>query len=115
MVYVLRVKQVFIIPLFALILVLAWSVASHAAPRSKQELEKEYFSASMRAVGKDAFPVLLNPSMGTVADGDKIIQANEWVIGIALNGEAKAYPIAVMGFHELINDSVGGHPITVCW
>ena len=29
--------------------------------------------------------------------------------------QAKAYPVDVMGFHELINDVVGGTPITVCW
>ena len=51
--------------------------------------------------------------MGKVEDGDRIFQPNEWVIGIALNGEAKAYPVDVMGIHELINDVVGGAPITV--
>ena len=82
---------------------------------SKQALEKEYFSSSFRAAPRDAFPVLFNPPMGTVEDGDRILQPNEWVIGIALKGEAKAYPVDVMGFHELINDVVGGTPITVCW
>jgi len=82
---------------------------------SKQALEKEYFSSSFRAAPRDAFPVLFNPPMGRVEDGDRILQPNEWVIGIALKGEAKAYPVDVMGFHELINDVVGGTPITVCW
>jgi hypothetical protein len=53
--------------------------------------------------------------MGTVADGDRFLRPSEWVTGIALNGQAKAYPITVMGFHELINDTVGGVPIAVCW
>ena len=82
---------------------------------SKQALEKEYSSSSFRAAPRDAFPVLFNPPMGKVEDGDRILQPNEWVIGIALKGEAKAYPVDVMGFHELINDVVGGTPITVCW
>lgn len=69
----------------------------------------------MQAVPRDAFPVLVNPPMGSTADGDKFLQANEWVIGVAANGEAKAFPITVMGIHELINDTIGGQPITVCW
>jgi hypothetical protein len=99
----------------ALAVFLAWTVAAHASGRAGDELEKEYHSASIRAVARDAFPVLFNPPMGTVADGDEVIRPNEWVIGIAMNGLAKAYPVAVMGFHELINDHVGGHPIAVCW
>ncbi len=91
------------------------NVAAQVGTRFRQELEKEYNSASMRAVAKDAFPVLFNPPLGTVSHGYKIIRPNEWVIGIAMKGEARAYPIAVMGFHELINDSVAGHPITVTW
>lgn len=86
-----------------------------ADQRSKQELEAEYRSGSFRAVGRDSFPVLFNPPMGTIAKGDRFIRPNDWVIGIALNGEAKAYPVTVMGFHELINDTVGGRPIAVCW
>ena len=82
---------------------------------SKQELEEEYFSSSFRAAPRDAFPVLFDPPMGNVEDGDRVLEPNEWIIGIALKGEAKAYPVDVMGFHELINDVVGGMPITVCW
>lgn len=100
---------------FGLLLGLAWSFPSDAAPLSRADLEKEYYSASFRAVGRDAFPVLHNPSMGSVKEGDRVLRPAEWVIGIAVSGEARAYPITVMGFHELANDRVGGLPITVCW
>ena len=40
---------------------------------SKQALEKEYFSSSFRAAPRDAFPVLFNPPMGKVEDGDRIL------------------------------------------
>ncbi len=113
--YALTTKQALFIMALGLVFILAWSFPSEGAPPSRAELEKEYFSASFRAVGRDAFPVLHNPLMGSVRDGDRVLRPNEWVIGIAFNGEAKAYPITVMGFHELVNDRVGGLPITVCW
>lgn len=104
---------------FKLIFLLAASLAlplpSLAQNRSRQDIEKEYFAYSQQAVPRDAFPVLANPPMGSVADGDKLFGPDEWVIGVAFNGEAKAYPVTVMGIHELINDSVGGQPIAVCW
>ena len=89
--------------------------ANAALASSTQELEKEYNGHSMRAVPRDAFPVLTNPAMSGAAEGDKFFRPNEWVIGVELNGAARAYPVTVMGIHELINDTVAGHPITVCW
>jgi hypothetical protein len=37
------------------------------------------------------------------------------VIGVALGGEAKAYPIVIMGVHELGNDVISDVPIAVTW
>ena len=37
------------------------------------------------------------------------------VIGVVINGDARAYPISLLDGHELVNDRVGGKPITVGW
>ena len=37
------------------------------------------------------------------------------VIGVALGEEAKAYPIAVLQRHEIVNDEVGGVPVLITW
>src|SRR3569833_2122490 len=37
------------------------------------------------------------------------------VIGVAINGEAKAYPIEVIGYHHQVKDTVGGSPIMVTY
>ena len=39
----------------------------------------------------------------------------ELVIGIALEGEAKAYPISVLRFREMVDDTLGETPILVTW
>lgn len=36
-------------------------------------------------------------------------------IGVARNGDARAYPVALLSHHELVNDTVGGKPVTVGW
>jgi hypothetical protein len=38
-----------------------------------------------------------------------------WVIGYVEGGQAKAYPVALLDHHELVNDTIGGKPITVGW
>ena len=37
------------------------------------------------------------------------------VMGVALNGEAKAYPVSLMQVREMVNDEVGGTPVLVTW
>lgn len=68
-------------------------------------------------MGRDAFPVFNNPRMLTAEAAEQAGQIfpRDAVIGIEHNGEAKAYPISVMGIHELGNDSIGGKPIAVSW
>ncbi len=37
------------------------------------------------------------------------------VIGYAVDGVARAYPIGLLDHHELVNDTVAGKPVTVGW
>lgn len=70
-----------------------------------------------QAVGRDAFPVFDDPRMLSIqeAEAGGAIFDRDAVIGVAHNGEAKAYPITVMGLHELGNDTIGGVPIAISW
>ena len=42
-------------------------------------------------------------------------QEDDIVIGIVINGEAKAYPFNIMNWHEIVNDTVGGVNVTVSY
>lgn len=37
----------------------------------------------------------------------------EFVIGLSISGESKAYPVNVLSRHEIANDTVGGVPVAV--
>ena len=43
------------------------------------------------------------------------LQGGELIIGISLGGEAKAYPITVLQFREMVDDDLAGIPILVTW
>ena len=66
---------------------------------------------------RDAFPVFDHPRMVSAAEAELsgLIQSRDAVIGITHGREAKAYPITVMGVHELGNDTIDGIPIAVSW
>lgn len=63
---------------------------------------------------KDGIPPIDNPKFETVSSvsdlGDQ-----EPVIGLEINGDARAYPLRVMTWHEIANDRVGGVPVAVTY
>ncbi len=47
--------------------------------------------------------------------GNNKVDPNRLVIGVSINGEAKAYPIQFLGYHHHIQDVVGGKPVLVTY
>lgn len=56
------------------------------------------------------------PSVLSMKGGaDNRVEPGRLVLGVAYNGEAKAYPIQFMGYHHQVRDSIGGKPIMVTY
>ncbi|MBK8904346.1 MAG: DUF3179 domain-containing protein [Anaerolineaceae bacterium] len=62
----------------------------------------------------DGIPALDNPHMLPAADAD-YMEPWEPVFGIALNGDARAYPLRILDWHEMANDVVGGVPVSLAY
>jgi len=63
---------------------------------------------------KDGIPALTNPKYLS-ADQADFMRDEEQVIGVNLNGVARAYPTRILSWHELVNDRFGGLPVLVSW
>lgn len=63
---------------------------------------------------RDRFPPLDDPEFLRGSEAENMAP-EERVVGVAVNGQAKAYPMSLMSFHELANDTVGGLPVAVSW
>lgn len=61
---------------------------------------------------KDGIPPIDDPVFASVGAVDDL-PPQEPVIGVILNGEAKAYPLRILMWHEIVNDEVGGVPVSV--
>jgi hypothetical protein len=60
---------------------------------------------------RDGIPALDHPPSLRASEaswGD-----DEPVLGVVVGGEARAYPVAILNWHELVNDTLGGEPILV--
>jgi hypothetical protein len=63
---------------------------------------------------KDGIPSIDDPKFIALADL-KGVAGTEPVIGFSHNGDARAYPLRILIWHEIVNDTVGGLPITVTY
>ncbi len=63
--------------------------------------------------GRDAIPALTDHDVLAAARADW--PDDSIVLGVVRNGEARAYPVAILDWHELVNDTLGGEAILVTY
>ena len=61
-------------------------------------------------VRQDGIPPLRNPAM-LAADDVGYLEDDHIVFGLSVNGDARAYPKRILGWHEMFVDVVGGVPV----
>jgi hypothetical protein len=64
-------------------------------------------------VPRDGIPALDDPSFVPIAAAADWLKDQEPVLVLDLNGVARAYPLQIMTWHEIVNDEVGGVPVAV--
>ncbi|MBI4312858.1 MAG: DUF3179 domain-containing protein [Chloroflexi bacterium] len=65
--------------------------------------------------GKDDIPPLDKPTFEDVERADAWLDDREPVQLVSFNGDVRAYPQQVLIWHEVVNDVVGGEPVTVTY
>lgn len=63
---------------------------------------------------KDGIPAILDPQFIPAQDATFLEDADE-VIGMVEKGVAKAYPLRILTWHEVVNDRLGDTPIAVTY
>ncbi len=59
---------------------------------------------------RDAIPAIKKPEHAP-ADKAPWVLDNQRVIGLVVNGEARAYPLYILSVHEMVDDVLGGVPV----
>ena len=62
---------------------------------------------------RDGIPPVDHPRFVTVEEASEWIADREPVIFLELNEDIRAYPLQIMVWHEIVNDTVGGVPVAV--
>jgi len=100
------------------------SLYSRIDPNFGSFLKPEYLSPNKMGVRleeitwggvkKDGIPPLDPPRM-TIPEVITYLQDDDLVFGVSINGDARAYPLRILGWHEMLNDVVGGVPVALAY
>lgn len=63
---------------------------------------------------KDGIPSIDNPKFVKAQDA-QFVSDGDFVIGLDINGETKAYPLFILVWHEIVNDRFGNTPVAVTY
>jgi len=64
-------------------------------------------------IGRDVIPAIDEPTIGGLEKARQVHDPREPMIRVTVNGETRAYPLSVLMWHEIANDTLGGVPIAV--
>lgn len=62
----------------------------------------------------DGIPPLDTPAL-IEADAAEYMLDTDLVFGVEINGDVRAYPLRIMGWHEMLNDVIGGVPVALAY
>ena len=63
---------------------------------------------------KDGIPALTRPRMIPARDA-RYLRHDDRVLGITRAGEARAYPLIILNYHEIVNDTIGNTPLAITY
>jgi hypothetical protein len=64
---------------------------------------------------KDGIPSIDRPRFVSVEEADRFLAGREPVAVVEVGGEARAYPLQILTWHEIVNDEIAGEPIAVTY
>ncbi|MFQ6019666.1 MAG: DUF3179 domain-containing (seleno)protein, partial [Dehalococcoidia bacterium] len=81
---------------------------------AKRSIDLEELRAGIpRDDPRDAIPPIDAPQFETVAEAGDWLAEREPVLLFQTRGEARAYPLQILTWHEVVNDEVNGVPVAI--
>lgn len=64
---------------------------------------------------RDGIQPIDRPVFEGVEEADRFLDPDEPVVALVWNGEARAYPLRILIWNEVVNDEVGGEPVAITY
>ena len=89
----------------------------YAAPHNGFDLSNSTIDSNLILAGgpaKDGIPAIDQPKF-IAAKNAKYLKPVDRILGIKMNGISKAYPIAILNWHEIVNDDINGSKFSITY
>ncbi len=95
--------------LIALVLLLS-GASTLAVAQAKPQLGTDE-NGFIEVLPPDAIPAIIQPR----SEDASWLSSSDGVLGVEVNGDARAYPLRILVWHEIVNDLVGGVPVAATY
>ena len=89
------------------------AIGAFLDPAAKREISAQ--EVLWGGVRVDGIPPLESPKFVAPKDAAAWISSSDPVIGVEINGDVRAYPRRIIDWHEMVNDTVGGVPVSLAY
>ncbi len=111
-------KKARILVLVGLLLgILVYKFAASAGPSNGFDLSNSILPREEILHGgppRDGIPALSSPKLIAAMEAE-YLEPNDRIVGITLQGQSRAYPIAILNWHEIVNDDIDGQRFAVTY
>ena len=71
------------------------------------------FAEISQGAGRDAIPAISGPLYVSILEASDYYTDNVPMVQVNVNGDVRAFPLEILTWHEIVNDVIGGMPVTV--
>ncbi len=97
----------------ALVALLAGPGAACAASDNDNPAADELPPGVEQILPRGGIPAIFDPTFVTAEDAD--IPDSAWILGVEVDGEARAYSLNLLNHHEVVNDKIGERSFAAVW
>lgn len=66
-----------------------------------------------QGAGRDAIPAISGPLYWTLEEASAVYTDNVPLVQVNINGDVRGFPLEILTWHEIVNDTIGGVPVAV--
>lgn len=74
---------------------------------------KDLFGEYEQILERGGIPAIINPTYVTAEEA--LIDDNTWILGVVINGQARAYSLNLLNHHEIVNDKIDTTSFAAVW
>lgn len=89
------------------------SLAATLVPRSALAQNSDLPANFEQILPRGRIAAITNPHYVSATEAE--ISDNSWVLGVVIDGQARAFSLTLLNHHEVVNDKIGDTPYAAVW